>query len=82
VITPSTCSSVILRGAPGRGSSDNPSNLWDANRDRHLLTVFRETPNTCATSPFEAPSAHASTIRDRKANACDVFRRRDHPTST
>lgn len=35
-----------------------------------------------AISVFDPPSAHASTIRDRIANACAVFRRRDHPRNT
>ncbi len=39
VITSSTCSSVIVRGRPGRGSSDRPSSRWRTNRPRHLVTV-------------------------------------------
>jgi len=50
--------------------------------DRHFDTVARDTPNWLATSPIVAPSAHRNTIRDRSANACAVFRRRDHPTNT
>jgi hypothetical protein len=82
VITCSTCSSPITRGRPGRGSSDNPSNRSTKNRERHFDTMFRDTPTTSATSPIVPPSAHRSTIRDRNANACDVFRRRAHPAST
>jgi hypothetical protein len=69
VITVSTCSSVIVRGAPGRGSSLNPSNRCATNRERHLATVSRATPNSAAISVFDRPCAHASTIRDRCANA-------------
>ena len=35
-ITSSTCSSVIVRGRPGRGSSISPSSRCSANRARHL----------------------------------------------
>ena len=69
VITSSTCSSVIFRGAPGLGSSDRPSSRSAANRDRHFATVAREIPRASATCVFAAPSAHASTIRDRSASA-------------
>jgi hypothetical protein len=82
VITRSTCSSVISRGRPGRGSSVKPSNRRARNRDRHLDTMFRDTPIACATSPIVPPSAHRNTIRDRIANACAVFRRPDHPLRT
>ena len=37
--TRSTSASVIRRGAPGRGSSSNPSRRWPRNRVRHLPTV-------------------------------------------
>ena len=36
VITASTCSSVIVRGRPGRGSSVSPSSRCSANRDAPL----------------------------------------------
>jgi hypothetical protein len=39
-ITASTCASVILRGWPGRGSSNNPSTPRERNLSRHLLTVW------------------------------------------
>ena len=82
VITRSTCSSPINRGRPGRDSSPNPSSRSAKNRARHFDTVFREVPTRCATSPIVPPAAHANTIRDRNANACEVFRRRDHPVNT
>ena len=53
VITSSTCSSVIFRGAPGRGSSDRPSSRDATKRPRHLRTVSRDTPRPAATSVFE-----------------------------
>src|SRR5512144_3087026 len=50
------------------------------NRARHLPTVADEQPNRVATV-LSVPSAHASTIRDRNANACADFARRDQHTS-
>jgi hypothetical protein len=82
VITCSTRSSPINRGRPGRGSSDNPSSRPARNRDRHLDTMSRDTPNSAATCPMPPPSAQRNTIRDRAANACAVLRRRAHPAST
>jgi uncharacterized protein (DUF3084 family) len=67
--TRSTCSSLIVRGAPGRGSSTSPSSRWATNRARHLITVDRATPSCRATWLLEVPSAQASTIRHRNANA-------------
>ncbi len=75
VTTSSTCSSVIVRGAPGRGSSDKPSRREAWNRDRHLRTVSRDTFRPAATAVTDAPSAQASTIRERCASAWDVLRR-------
>jgi hypothetical protein len=82
VMTRSTCSSVIVRGAPGQGSSVNPSNRSRTNRDRHLRTVSRDTARLAATSEFDQPFAHSSTIRERNANACAVVRRRVQPVRT
>jgi hypothetical protein len=82
VINRSICSSLITRRRPERGSSDNPSNRYTTNRDRHFDTVARDTPNWLATSPIVTPSAHSNTIRNRNANTCAVFRRRNHPTNT
>ncbi|CAO5254503.1 hypothetical protein FAGKG844_690003 [Frankia sp. AgKG'84/4] len=45
-------------------------------RPRHFATVGNDTPASAATCPFVPPSAHANTILDRCANACDVFGRR------
>jgi hypothetical protein len=78
----STCSSVILRGAPGRGSSSRPSSPRSAKRRRHSATVGRLTPSASATPPFVLPgAAQASTIRARVASACPVLRRRTQPCS-
>jgi hypothetical protein len=60
---------VIDGGRPDRGSSTNPSSRWSTNRRRHFPTVGTLTPSRAATSMFEAPSAQASTIRARDANA-------------
>jgi hypothetical protein len=81
VITASTCSSLIVRGRPGRGSSVSPSSRSRANRDRHFDTISRDTPSSAATSPIVPPSAHRSTTRDRCASACAVFWRRAHAPS-
>ena len=67
--TSSTRSAVIVAGRPGRGSSESPSNRSSQNRRRHLPTVAADTPHAAATSVFERPCAHASTIRERNANA-------------
>ena len=75
--TCSICASVIFRGAPGRGSSESPSNRDSTNRRRHVPTVCGHTPNSAATCLFAFPSAQPSTIRLRKARACDDFARRD-----
>ncbi len=82
VITFSTCSSVTVRGRPGRGSSLRPFRRASRNRDRHLPAVVRDIPSSAATALTPAPSAQARTIRDRSASACAVFRRRAHPSRT
>jgi len=71
-ITRSTSASEILRGAPGRGSSRRPSIPWETKRRRHLPTVVRFTPARSATTKSSPPSAHAKTIRARRAKACAV----------
>ena len=72
---------VIVAGRPGRGSSESPSNRSSQNRRRHFPTVAADTPQSRATSLFAWPSAHASTIRERNANAWEDFRRRSHRTN-
>jgi hypothetical protein len=71
----------IVRRAPGRGSSTSPSSPSATNRDRHLPTVGRETLNAAATSVLLAPSAQASTIRERIANYWALLGRRAHRAS-
>jgi hypothetical protein len=66
----------MVRAAPGRGSSASPSNRRATNRERHLVTVGREMPSRSATAWLLWPSAQASTIRQRSANAWLDFARR------
>jgi hypothetical protein len=68
VTSTSTCSSVIFRGAPGRGASASPSSRDSWNRDRQVRTISRETPNRPATPVTDAApdsSAQASTTLAR-----------------
>ena len=65
----STCSSVIVRGRPGRGSSTSPSSRRSANRLRHFVTVGAETPSSSAISRLVNWPAAPSTIRARNASA-------------
>jgi hypothetical protein len=81
-MTRSTSSSLIDRGLPGRGSSCSPSRPRRANRPRHLPTVDLVQPRTAAMSLLCCPSAAANTIRQRNANACELFGRRAHRSST
>jgi hypothetical protein len=81
-ITRSTSSSLIVRGLPGRGSSCKPSTPRLANRTRHLLTVLALQPSAAAISLLDAPPAAANTTRQRNANACELFGRRAHRSST
>ena len=69
-------------GRPGRGLVDQPVQpalhepapaTCPPSRLRH--------PSFAATCLLASPSAHASTIRDRNANACDDFARRAHRTN-
>ena len=75
-ITSSTWSRVTDGGRPGRSSSASPSSRLAKNRRRHLPTVSSWVPSLAATSRLASPSAHASTIFDRNARACDDFARR------
>jgi len=81
-ITRSTSSSLIERGLPGRGSSCSPSRPRCANRPRHFPTVEGVQANCDAISLLDVPSAAASTIRHRNANACELLGRRAHRSST
>ena len=79
--TCSICSSPIVRGAPGRGSSVSPLSRSSTNRCRHLHTVCGHTPTSAATSLLDLPAAQPNTIRHRCASACDDFARRAHRCS-
>src|ERR1035437_1617691 len=71
-MTASTCSSVMRRGVPGRGSSSRPSTRSSMNRCRHLPTVPGATRRRRATAVFVTPSAQASTMRARRATKLAV----------
>ena len=58
VTTRSTAASVTVRGAPGRGSSSNPSSRFATKRLRHLPTVCLVTRSSRATAVFVFPAAH------------------------
>ena len=49
-ITSSTLASSMVRGGPGRGSSQSPSRRRSANRPRHLPTVAGWHPRSAAMS--------------------------------
>jgi hypothetical protein len=75
VINASIYSSPTTRGRPGRGSSSSPSHRLAANRLRQLEIVFRSNSSRSATSTLLPPSAHASTIRARRANPAALLLR-------
>ncbi len=84
VTSTSTCSSVIFRGAPGRGTSARPSSRRSMNRTRHLRTDSRDTPVLAATTVSGTVpdfSAQASTTRARSASDCDAVRLRTSASS-
>ena len=68
VITSSTCASLIDRGAPGRGSSSNPSSRFTRKRSRHLQTVA---PVMCN---FLAAVAVAQSLGTRRARSEPAWR--------
>ncbi len=82
LISVSICSSVSLRGCPGRGASSNPFSLSVRNRSRHLVTVGALTPTRRATPATDDSSAYANTIEARCTNRADDVGRRTHPDST
>ena len=67
--TCSTCSSVIVRAAPGRGSSARPSRRWARTAPATWSPSAARSP-TLGDRGVAVPSAQASTIRHRNANAC------------
>jgi hypothetical protein len=78
---PRLFSSLIVRGAPGRGASTSPSNRRATHRARHLPTVGSDPPRWAASCLLVAPVAQASTIRHRNANAWELLAPRDQRTS-
>ena len=80
-MTSSTCSSLIVRGRPGRGSSSRPSSRSAAKRERHRAAMPREIPRRSAISVLFSPSAAANTIRERWARAWALVRRRAQASS-
>ncbi len=66
----STATSLIYRGAPGRGSSSSPARRCARKRLRHLPTVCIVAGSWRATAVLLKPSAQASTMRQRSAKAC------------
>ena len=61
VTTASTCVSLIVRGAPGRGSSSSPSPPLSINRCRQRPTVGFDIRSFFATVVLSSPAAHART---------------------
>ncbi len=59
-------------GAPGRGSSSKPSQPLRRNGRRHLQTVACVVPRACATAWSLCPAALCSTMRPRRATACEA----------
>jgi hypothetical protein len=82
MITSSTFSSVILRGCPGRGSSNNPSTPNSTNRRRHKLLHVAVHAHPLRDLGVALPSAAASTIRARHDSAAATVRRRVHLSNT
>jgi hypothetical protein len=66
---------LLVGDPPGRDASARPSSRRARNRERRLVTVGREMPGRLTTSALLAPSAQASTLRQRNATAwLDVAR--------
>jgi hypothetical protein len=82
VTTSATFSSVTVRGAPGRGSSNSPSRRRSAKRRRHVATVIRATPSRSTIARLLKPSAASSTISARSAPPRATFRRRRRASSS
>src|SRR2546430_7247389 len=76
VTTSSTCASLTVRGAPGRGSSSSPSSRLARNRLRHFPTVCFVSRSFRATRVFVSSAAHPRMTRARCARACAVVGRR------
>ncbi len=66
-ITSAIRSSARVRGRPGRGASDRPSNRSCTKRRRHFPTVCSCTPSSAATALLPTPSAQRRIMRHRSA---------------
>ena len=82
VINALICSSVSLRGCPGRGESSRPSKRSVRNRSRHFVTVGALTPSRRATPATDGSSAYASRIDARCTSLVGDVGRRTHPERT
>ncbi len=71
----STCSSVIVRGPPTRGSSYKPSSRRAMKRSRHFPTVCPVVRARLATSALETAPASAQARMSRARNAMSRFTR-------
>ena len=71
--TTSTCSSVIVRGPPGRGPVDSNPPGWRSTKPPTPCTptVCGQTPTSAATCLLGLPAAQPNTTDYRCANACD-----------
>src|ERR1700736_6378257 len=69
VITASTRSLPMLRGAPAQGSSSSPVRPFSMNRERHLPTVALVTWSRLAMAVLVNPLALFRMIRERMARA-------------
>ena len=67
---------LLVRGAPGRGSSGRPSRRRAAKRPRRAATVARATPSRSVMARLVNPAAASSTISARSASPRATFRRR------
>jgi hypothetical protein len=82
VTTSATFSSLTDRGAPGRGSSANPSIRRSAKRRRHRATVMQATPSRSTIARLLNPSAASNTIWARSASPRATFRRRSRASNS
>jgi hypothetical protein len=82
VTTSATFCSVMVRGAPDRGSSRRPSKRFSAKRRRQVVTVTRVMPSRFAIARLLTPSAASNTISARMASARATLRRRSREASS
>jgi hypothetical protein len=80
--TSATFASLTVRGAPGRGSSANPSSRLSAKRLRQVAAVMRAIPSRSVIARLLRPAAASSTISARSASPRATFRRRSRACSS